>query len=287
MTAPSRSRGFTNSEELAGTVAWYYERDGVRPMLIGHSQGGMRVIRTLYELTGEFHAQIAVFDPVAGAPQPRTAIDDPVTGATQPVVGLKVPFAAVLATGQLARVLLGQWDMIPRLRRIPDSAEAFTGFAIPWDPLAGTGPSPEPYVAIGSAAVRNVVLPTTYSHIGLPATEHLPGQPVTRAWIDAYRPDAALPALPSGPDVDVRNLIHAADLWYSIRHHWCREGQRLLRAQGKVSDMRGRLNLFQAAMLRWRELYPYNAVHVAELPGRARRGAPRSGRSPSTSRRWD
>ncbi len=31
--------------------------------------------------------------------------------------------------------------------------------------------------------------------------------------------------------------------------------------------MRGRLNLFQAAMLRWRELYPYNAVHAAELPG--------------------
>ena len=30
--------------------------------------------------------------------------------------------------------------------------------------------------------------------------------------------------------------------------------------------MRGRLNLFQAAMLRWRELHPYNAVHVAELP---------------------
>jgi hypothetical protein len=31
--------------------------------------------------------------------------------------------------------------------------------------------------------------------------------------------------------------------------------------------MRGRLNLFQAAMLRWRASYPYNAVHVAELPG--------------------
>ena len=31
--------------------------------------------------------------------------------------------------------------------------------------------------------------------------------------------------------------------------------------------MRGRLNLFQAAMLRWRGMYPYNAVHVAELPG--------------------
>jgi len=31
--------------------------------------------------------------------------------------------------------------------------------------------------------------------------------------------------------------------------------------------VRGRLNLFQAAMLRWRSSYPYNAVHVAELPG--------------------
>jgi hypothetical protein len=31
--------------------------------------------------------------------------------------------------------------------------------------------------------------------------------------------------------------------------------------------VKGRLNLFQAAMLRWRASHPYNAVHVAELPG--------------------
>ncbi len=31
--------------------------------------------------------------------------------------------------------------------------------------------------------------------------------------------------------------------------------------------MRGKLNLFQSAMLRWRELSPYNAVHVAQLSG--------------------
>jgi hypothetical protein len=30
--------------------------------------------------------------------------------------------------------------------------------------------------------------------------------------------------------------------------------------------MRGRLNAFQAAMLRWRDLYPYNAVHVIRVP---------------------
>jgi hypothetical protein len=29
--------------------------------------------------------------------------------------------------------------------------------------------------------------------------------------------------------------------------------------------MRGKLNLFQATMLRWRELHPYNAVHVVEV----------------------
>ena len=30
--------------------------------------------------------------------------------------------------------------------------------------------------------------------------------------------------------------------------------------------MKGRLNLFQAAMVRWREMHPYNAVHVVMLP---------------------
>ena len=31
--------------------------------------------------------------------------------------------------------------------------------------------------------------------------------------------------------------------------------------------MKGRLNLFQATMLRWRELHPYNAVHVVRIDG--------------------
>ena len=30
--------------------------------------------------------------------------------------------------------------------------------------------------------------------------------------------------------------------------------------------MKGRLNLFQAAMVRWREMHPYNAVHVVTVP---------------------
>ena len=207
---------FASSAELAGTLAWQYERDGLRPILIGHSQGGMLVIRALYELSGEFHDQIAVFDPVAGVAQPRTAIEDPVTRRPLPVVAMQVPFAAAIATGQLARVLLGQWDMIPRLRRIPDSAIDFTGYAIAWDPLAGNGATAEPYVATGTARVRNVLLPATYSHIGVPITEHLAAQHATREWIEAYAPGYEPPSL-ADPALDTRNLLLAADLWFSIR----------------------------------------------------------------------
>jgi hypothetical protein len=32
--------------------------------------------------------------------------------------------------------------------------------------------------------------------------------------------------------------------------------------------MRGKLNLFQSAMLRWRDLLPYSAVHVVQVGDR-------------------
>ena len=59
--------------------------------------------------------------------------------------------------------------------------------------------------------------------IGAPAMEHLARQPSTRAWIVDWQPGSSEP--PPG-DADVRNLELAADLWYSIRRHWCIEGQR-------------------------------------------------------------
>ena len=223
---------FASSEELAGALAWHYERDGLRPMLVGHSQGGMLVVRTLHELAGEFNDSIPVYDPVAGAALNRTSIRDPYTHEERPVVGVEVAFAAAIATGTLPRLLFGQWSMIPRLRRIPDTTLEFTGFTIPWDPIAGNLGSGDPYVATGTAAVRNVLLPSTTSHIGAPIAEHLYSQPTTRAWIDAWRPDAPPAAIPADADADVRNIVHAADLWYSIRRHWCLEGQRRVRAQG-------------------------------------------------------
>lgn len=219
---------FADSEEIAGALAWYYERDGMRPMLIGHSQGGMMVMRTLHELAGAFNDQIPVFDPVTRTALSRTTIRDPRSGRERPVVGVTVAFASAIATGTLPRVLLGQWTMIPKLRKVPDSAQEFTGFAIAFDPIAGNLATAEPYRATGTvSSVRNVMLPASYSHIGAPIMEHLAQQPATRAWIVAWHPGAS-PPLPQEAGVDLRNLELAADLWYSIRRHWCVEGQRLL-----------------------------------------------------------
>jgi hypothetical protein len=225
----SRS-SFADSAALAGEIAWDYEHDGMMPMLIGHSQGGMLAIRILYELAGDFHREIEVRDPNTAMSLARTTIRDPRTGAERPVVGLTVGYAAALATGKTMRVLLGQWSMLARLRTIPDNVEAFTGFMIPGDPLAGGWWDAEPYRAAGTASVRNVTLPESYSHIGLPLARHLALQPATREWIDAYAPDAGLPLPAESPGVDTANLAPAADIWHSVKKHWCLEAQRAIRA---------------------------------------------------------
>ncbi len=217
---------FADSAKLAGTLAWYYEHEGMVPMLIGHSQGGMLAIRVLHELTGAFHASIDVWNPLTDQSERRTSITDPSDGRERPVVGLKVPFAAALATGKLPRLLLGQWTMLAKLRSIPDSVEEFTGFTILWDPIAGTFPGGEAYHATGTAAVRNVELPAATSHIGLPNAKELALNAKTRAWIDGYRPGET-PPLDLG-DVDTGNLLPAADIWFSVKKHWCIEAQRLV-----------------------------------------------------------
>jgi hypothetical protein len=147
------------------------------------------------------------------------------------VVGLKVPYVAALATGKLPRFLLGQWTMMGKLRAIPDTVEEFTGFSIEWDMIAGTPPGSEEYHADGTAQVRNVELPAATSHIRMPRTRYLTRNAATRAWIDDYDPATAQPALPEGPDIDRANIVHAADIWYSVKKHWCIEAQRLIRAR--------------------------------------------------------
>jgi hypothetical protein len=212
-------------------------------MLIGHSQGGMLVIKVLHDLAGAGGSPIPVWSALADAPEERFTVIDPLTGAERSVVGLRVPYASALATGRVMRVLLGQWDTLALLRSVPDTVEEFTGFYIEWDPIAGTFPGAaerDPYRPTGAARVRNLTLPADYGHVSLPLVAHLAANPRTRAWIDGYSPGSE-PLPPAAADeLDVRNILHAADIWYSVKKHWCREAQRLVRAQRGIADARRR-----------------------------------------------
>jgi hypothetical protein len=220
--------GYEDGAKLAGMVAWYYERDGMAPILIGHSRGGMLVMRVLHELAGDFHDTVTVYDPERDEALARTTIVDPVTGAVRPVIGIPVAYAAAIATGKLPRLLQGQWSMLSRLRAVPDTVRDFTGFRIEGDLIAGDF-GDDPYVAQGSAHVRNVTLPASYSHIGAARAEHLAADPVTRAWIDAWRPDRAA-SIPEGHDTT--NILHAADIWYGVKRAWCIEARARTRGGG-------------------------------------------------------
>ncbi len=71
---------YGSSERIAGEIAWYYEHDGVRPLLIGHSQGGIQAVKVLYELDGAFTKEIPVWNPASDAAENRFTIVDPLTG---------------------------------------------------------------------------------------------------------------------------------------------------------------------------------------------------------------
>ena len=105
-------------------------------------------------------------------------------------------------------------------------------------------------------------------------------KPATRAWIDAYAPGAAAP-LPAG--VDTTNLSTPPTSGTASSKHWCREAQRLLAATPTGRRREGPAQPVPATMLRWRELHPYNAVHVRAHRRAARRAAAVRARSAGCS----
>ncbi len=72
--SPARSySSFVDTRRLAGHLAWHYEQEGLMPMLIGHSQGGMIVVKVLHDLAAsQDAAPIPVWNPLRDAPEPRT-----------------------------------------------------------------------------------------------------------------------------------------------------------------------------------------------------------------------
>jgi hypothetical protein len=229
---------YGSSERLAGEIAWYYEHDGVRPMIIGHSQGGMQAIKVLYTLAGAFDQKVAVWNAATDQAESRFSIVDPLDGTERPVVGRSVAYGAAVGAGGAAFVLPNQWDMLFRLHIIPDTVDDFTGFAIQGDLIAWSFPGTSGasrYRHAGTAEVRNVVLPLTYNHIMVPITHALAADPKTRAWINAYVPgNAEEPEAPAA--VSGYNILWAADVWFSIKKHWCLEAQRLIRTKRGAAE---------------------------------------------------
>jgi hypothetical protein len=227
---------YENAEMLAGIVAWQYEHDGMRPMLIGHSQGGMQAVKVLHELAGHFSPQLRVFDPVTHEFQDRTSIVDPLTGRPRPVVGVSASYASVVGAGGAAFLLPNQWDMADKLRSIPDSVDDFTGYFIAVDLIAWSFPGvneEERFRAMDRANVRNIELPASYSHVFLPAVAQLGDDPKMRAEINAYRPGDT-----DGVAADTATgAAWAADVWYGIKKHWVSELQRLIRARRAARAM--------------------------------------------------
>jgi hypothetical protein len=228
---------YESSDMMAGVIAWYYEREGLRPMIVGHSQGGMQVVKVLRKLSGLSANRLHVWNPLTWEKQESCEIVDPLTGARRPVVGLRLPYATAAGAGGLTRLLPNQWDMCGRLRDIPDSVEEFTGFYKGKDLYGGDclgyGPANH-YRALGQAVVRNVRLPSSYKHGRIPDTEHLLNSRQIIDWINNYCPAQtpfATPQLEVKFDSDSHSILWAADVWHSIKKHWVLELQRRIRAK--------------------------------------------------------
>jgi len=222
---------YEDSAQIAGLIAWYYEREGLRPLVIGHSQGGVEAVKVLYELAGRFTETIPVWNPYTDAAEDRTSIVDPLTGAERSVVGLRVPYVSVVGAGSAGLLMPNQWSMFQKLYSVPDTVDEFTGYAIAYDIFALGPPGVDEnrrFRPNGTAKVRNVILPGTYNHITLPVTQSLADDPQLHAWISVYTPDAGVSAAP--PESSL-GLLWAADVWYSVKKHWALEAQRLVCAR--------------------------------------------------------
>jgi hypothetical protein len=228
---------YESSEKIAGVIAWFYEKEGLRPVMVGHSQGGMQVVKVLYKFARKPSSPLHVWNPLTWQKEERCDILDPLTRQMRPVVGLHVPYVTSVGAGGLTRLLPNQWDMTCRLHTIPNSVEDFTGFCKHFDLLGGDflgyGPA-NYYKAGGTAAVRNVWLPASYRHGHIPDTKHLLDDPKMVEWINGYRPTdepVARPKVDVEFQRDSSHILWAADVWFSIKKHWVLELQRNIRAK--------------------------------------------------------
>ena len=149
------------------------------------------------------------------------------------MIGNSVAYTSVVGAGGWALVLPHQWESLATLRKIPDNVDEFTGYFINVDFFALSfpgNPLDRRYESSGKDNVRNVMLPAAYNHVMVPVTSDLAKSEQIRNWINAYVPDSG--ADPSALPADAQShVIWAADVWHSIKKHWCIEAQNVIRAR--------------------------------------------------------
>jgi hypothetical protein len=229
---------YESSDLVAGMMAWYYEKEGLRPMMVGHSQGGFQAVKILHKFAGHEGDSMAVYNPLTWSRENRYTITDPLTGKPRPLVGLKFGYATAMGSGGVTRFLPNQWDMAFKLRSIPDSVEEFTGFYKGRDLLGGDllgYGSMNYFHPNGTAKVRNIELPAPWRHGAVPDTKHLLKNQAIIDRINAYVPPAEnaihIPATEENMRPEIRNMAWAEDVWYSIKKHWVTDLQTYIRAK--------------------------------------------------------
>ena len=65
---------YETQREDRRTIAWYYEKEGLRPMMVGHSQGGFQVVKVLYRFAGQPSKKLFVWNPLTWKKEEPIAI---------------------------------------------------------------------------------------------------------------------------------------------------------------------------------------------------------------------
>ena len=247
----------------------------MRPILVGHSQGGIQAVKILLRARRARSEPTAPFNPLTGRYESRTTIVDPLTGRERPVVGL----SRVLRVGgrrRRARAALPiQWSMSDLMRTIPDTVDEFTGFSdrarfLRIGPSGTEGAEDLPARRQAPRAQRDAA--GRVFHVFVPVTAQLAEDPAMRDWINAYVPDNEA-ARHRCRSPDRATCSWAADVWHSIKRHWALEAQRLVRAK---RAMQGRSDADASLRAGGMSTGWYN------LPFCARRGVA-TGRRPSAA----
>ncbi len=229
---------YESASNIAGLIAWCYEHEGVRPTMIGHSQGGIQAVKVLHDLAGDWSKELHPFNPVTRQFEPATTIVDPLTGRERPVVGFRLGLVATVGTGGWALALPNHWIVLDRVRTIPDTVDEFVGYRIAFDLWALDGPAFDEMKTFHRERDRRRPQRVAPGRV---RARHRAGDPRSRGKSRRCAPGstptcrttrrtsrAARRRLPDGPN---DNVIFAANVWYELKKHWAIEAQRFVRAR--------------------------------------------------------